>query len=294
MSHVRVEDVLPPRLGMAIDHQTRTALTSIKYNLKESVRMTNFSEKFGSQIKANGPRYIRFLKALHSQYVFDWFLEIGSRNGNSLTTVRSKTIAVDPTFSITKNVTGLKPELHLFQKTSDSFFESKFLEKNGIKVSLAFLDGMHLFEYLLRDFIATERNCASNGIIMLHDCCPWTREMTTRDLDNLPKGPWTGDVFKLIPILQKFRPDLRIHVFDCKPTGLVAVSKLDPGNTVLSEKYHQIVEEYLNVDFSAQQAERLYGSFSYVSANAEAEADFPLFNGLGRIEEVTKHHKVTP
>lgn len=256
--------------------------------------MTSFIEKIRPEIQANGLRYIRFLKALHNRYVFDWYLEIGSRNGNSLAAVRSKTIAVDPVFSITKNVIGTKPELHLFQKTSDSFFDSEFLEDNDIKVSLAFLDGMHLFEYLLRDFIATERNCAHDGIIMLHDCCPWNLEMTTRDLDNLPEGPWTGDVFKLIPILQKYRPDLRIDVFDCKPTGLVAVSKLDPNNTVLRDKHTQIVQEYLAIDFSSQEAERLYDSFDYVSADAELEAGFPFFGGPGQIVAASGLQKVTP
>ncbi len=256
--------------------------------------MTSFFEKVRPEIQANGLRYIRFLKALHNRYVFDWYFEIGSRKGNSLATVRSKTIAVDPVFSITKNVVGTKPELHLFQKTSDSFFESEFLENNDIKVSLAFLDGMHLFEYLLRDFIATERNCARDSIIMLHDCCPWNLEMTTRDLDNLPEGPWTGDVFKLIPILQKYRPDLRIDVFDCKPTGLVAVSKLDPDNAVLRDTYAQIVQDYLTIDFSSDEAEKLYDSFDYVSADAEAEAGFPLFDGPGQIITVSGHQKVTP
>ena len=83
---------------------------------------------------------------------------------------------------------------------------------------------MHLYEYLLRDLIATERNSSPDGFIMLHDCCPFDHGMTTRDLDNLPDGPWTGDVWKIIPILQAHRPDLKIDVLDCRTTGLVVLS----------------------------------------------------------------------
>ncbi len=33
---------------------------------------------------------------------------------------------------------------------------------------------------------------------------------------------WTGDVWKLIPILQRYRPDLQLTLFDAPPSGLVA------------------------------------------------------------------------
>lgn len=99
-----------------------------------------------------------------------------------------------------------------------------------IKLSFSFLDGMHLFEFLLRDFIAAEKASGPNGVIAMHDCCPFSHEMTTRDLDNLPQGggAWTGDVWKLIPILREYRPDLKLTVLNAAPTGLVFVSGLKP------------------------------------------------------------------
>lgn len=74
-----------------------------------------------------------------------------------------------------------------------------------MKLSVSFLGGMHLFEYLLRDFIGTEKNSTKNSIILLHDCCSFDHTMTTRDLECIPRFAWTGDVL------------------DCKPTGLVAL-----------------------------------------------------------------------
>jgi hypothetical protein len=37
---------------------------------------------------------------------------------------------------------------------------------------------------------------------MIHDCCPKSYRMTTRNLEALPQGPWTGNVWKIYPILR--------------------------------------------------------------------------------------------
>ena len=60
--------------------------------------------------------------------------------------------------------------------TSDEFF-AKFDPRDalGSKIDLAFLDGQHLFEYVLRDFMNTEAVCEENSFILLHDCSPSTR-----------------------------------------------------------------------------------------------------------------------
>lgn len=254
----------------------------------------SFTNDKGQPARATGLNYLRFLAELHQSLTFDWYMEIGCRRGKSFAEVRSKTIAVDPVFSIRQNVTGVKPELHLFQKTSDDFFASSYLEKNEINISVAFLDGMHLFEYLLRDFIGTERNAAKDGVILLHDCCPWDHVMTTRDLDNIPDGPWTGDVWKLIPILQTYRPDLKISVLDCKPTGLVAISNLDPTNTALQDAYDDIVQTYVDLDLESFTPKVLYSSFDYVSAQEQRDAGFPLFQSVGTTADVSGNQKLTP
>lgn len=254
----------------------------------------DFTDANGNACRANGMGYRKFLQEMHQSLMFDWYMEVGCRSGKSFADVRSKTIAVDPVFSIRHNVVGVKPELYLFQKPSDDFFGSKFLEKNEIEISVAFLDGMHLFEYLLRDFIGTERNASKNGVILLHDCCPWNNTMTTRDLDNIPDGPWTGDVWKLIPILNKYRPDLKIDVLDCKPTGLVAISNLDPDNTVLSDAYDEIEAEFLDLDLGLSKAREFYESFDFVSAEEERAAGYPLFTGVQIKDEIGLNKKITP
>ncbi|MEM6824653.1 MAG: class I SAM-dependent methyltransferase [Pseudomonadota bacterium] len=217
---------------------------------------------------ASGMRYQRFLDSVHARHRFEWYLEIGARRGRTFRATRSRTIAVDPYFRLGQDPLGTKGELHLFQSTSDAFFESGFLERNGIAVSMAFLDGMHLFEFLLRDFANTERAATPGSIIALHDCYPSNTEMTTRDLDNLPNGPWTGDVWKLVPILAEYRPDLKLTALDCRPSGLLLVSRLDPENRSLTEHYDEIVARFGGLEIGEYGLERLYTVSPMISARA--------------------------
>lgn len=228
-------------------------------------------------VKPTGMPYHPFLRSLHEACLFDWYLEVGCRSGESFAPVRSKTVAVDPFFRAEINIIGKKPALHVFQETSDDFFARGFLARNGIRLGLAFLDGMHLMEFLLRDFMNTEAAMDVKGVILMHDCVPYGIGMTTRDLGNLPRRSWTGDVWKLIPILQRWRPDLTLTVLDCRPTGMVCVTGLDPESRVLAEAYDQIVADWVAVELEDYGVERFFGSFQMASARAEKQAGFPLF-----------------
>jgi hypothetical protein len=219
-----------------------------------------------------GLPYLDFLTALHNGLSPEWYLEIGTQKGRSLECARCRSIAIDPEFRIKTAVPGPLPELHLFQQTSDDFFASGFLRRNGIRLDLAFLDGMHLFEYLLRDFINAERHAAAGAVFAVHDCVPWCVNMAERDR-NLTEGrPWTGDVWKLLPILGAFRPDLTVVVADCTPTGLVLVTGLDSASSALADAYEAIVAEMTPVTLAGYGAERLSAEYPFVDAGALAAA----------------------
>ncbi|MEO0487251.1 MAG: class I SAM-dependent methyltransferase [Pseudomonadota bacterium] len=237
------------------------------------------------EFRARGMQYYTFLAKLHGALRFDWYMEIGCRAGKSFGPISSNTVAVDPFFQIETNVVSKKSRLHIIQETSDSFFESQFLEKNDIKPDLAFLDGMHHFEFLLRDFIGTERNAKPHSVVMMHDICPWTSDMTTRGRDDFTGKAWTGDVWKVIPILQKYRPDLDIQVLDARPTGLGVVRNLDPGNTVLTEAYDDIMAEFLDLDIADFGFDTYYGSFNYTRAGRHANGGFGYFTQAGTPHE---------
>jgi hypothetical protein len=104
--------------------------------------------------------------------------------------------------------------------------------------------------------------------------------MTTRDIASTPRGPWTGDVWKIIPVLQEFRPDLKITMLDCIPTGLVLVTNLAPKNTVLKRKYDDIIARFTELKIEDFGIERFNTSFSLTSAEAYAADGYPDFKPL--------------
>ena len=58
---------------------------------------------------------------------------------------------------------------------------------------------------------------------------------------------WTGDVWKLKSILEKYRPDLFIQALDVYPTGLMMISGLNPKSSILTDNYDEIVSEFIDV-----------------------------------------------
>ena len=80
-----------------------------------------------------------------------------------------------------RDVIGTKQRAFFFQMTSDAFFADHDLALFFPRgVDLAFIDGMHRFEFLLRDFINTERRCHARSIVLLHDCLPRNCRMAER------------------------------------------------------------------------------------------------------------------
>ena len=198
--------------------------------------------------KINGLQFHSMLKRMHEILKPNWYLEVGTFSGSSLTLADCNYVAIDPNFRVSNPITaGSGTQMFLFQQPSDDFFDSGFLSKNKISIDFAFLDGLHEFEVLLRDFINTERAMAEGGVITMHDCCPTDEGMAQR---AFRKGAWTGDVWKTLLILLKYRPDLRIKVAAAAPTGLVVIENLDPKSKVLTKKYGDIIAEYADLQLS--------------------------------------------
>lgn len=207
---------------------------------------------------ASGEHYFEVLARLHRFLQPKRYLEIGTSAGDSLRLAQCASIAVDPAFRIGTDVLGSKPVCHLFQTTSDDFFDRYRPDTVlGGPIDLAFLDGLHVFEYLLRDFANAEQFCTPDSIIALHDCLPSHPAMTHRDI-HAPRDTvgnpnpdwWTGDVWKVLPALRKYRPDLRVTPLAAHPTGLVLVSGLDPMHRTLIDRYDEIVAEFIDLDLA--------------------------------------------
>jgi len=198
-----------------------------------------------------GENYGSVLDRLHRVLEPASYLEIGTNAGDSLRFARCATIAIDPKFSfVSADPLEGKPLCALYQMTSDAFFANHDPRAVlGRPIDMAFLDGMHLSEFLLRDFMNTEKYCRRNAIIAIHDCVPLDHDMARRDPESAPSEPndrpgwWTGDIWRFILLLKRRRQDLRITVLDAPPTGLVLVTNLSPDSTLLYDNYARFVEE---------------------------------------------------
>ena len=205
--------------------------------------------------RAKGPHYLGVLGELHAMLAPGWYLEIGSGRGHSLVCATGRSIAVDPGFRIggdrMESVIGQKPELHLIQTTSDAFFAEDRLSAFTRTVDLAFIDGMHLFEFVLRDFINVEKRCTPESTILLHDMVPFSAAAAAREWDKGATTGWSGDVWKMAFILRRHRPDLNFRIFDARPSGLGVVQGINPKDNTLSEGYEDILAEYMKLDWAA-------------------------------------------
>jgi Methyltransferase domain len=204
---------------------------------------------FGVAVTEAFPNHVPLLKELHAHLAPRTYVEIGVLEGASFATVLPETVAVgiDPILARQQPVNR---SARLFAVTSDEFFAKHDLASvlDGMPVDLAFIDGMHLFEFALRDFMHLEKFCTSDSVILVHDCYPGDAKMAARKMPTT--GWWTGDVWKLVICLKEYRPELQISVVDVPPTGLGIVTGLNPASTVLKDHYEEICGRFLAMDYS--------------------------------------------
>ena len=204
-----------------------------------------------------GPFYFDFFEAMARILRPRSYFEIGTKEGYSLARFGCDAVCVDPDFALSYDALQKRKRTHFYQQTSDAFFAENDIHdffRQG--VDIAFLDGLHLYEFLLRDFINTERSCHARSVIVMHDCLPLNERMAERAQRWDSSEPeeiydwWTGDVWKVLLILAKYRPDLRIRFIDCPPTGLVVVTGLNPRDRRLAAQYQEIEAEFRDVQLS--------------------------------------------
>jgi hypothetical protein len=170
------------------------------------------------------------------------YLEIGVFNGHIFFRVKSSfKVAVDPFFRFSTGRKILKTILNpaninnqYFQKTADDFFTQDAARVIGNrKLEISLIDGMHEYEYALRDAENVLKYLSGNGVIVMHDCNPLTRaanvsfaEWEARNFE----GTWNGDVWKTIMHLRT-RPDLNVFVLDCDH-GLGVITRSKPESVL--------------------------------------------------------------
>lgn len=236
-----------------------------------------YRKEVGPSSPVTGMSYLDFLPILGTALNCRSYFEIGTNTGDSLKAFQCDSVCVDPHFLVAQDVLRGKRQAHFFQMTSNEFFDNfnlRSLLPGGIDIG--FLDGLHHFEVLLRDFINSERYCHDKSVLMLHDCIPINERMAEREFRYVEtespdtRGGWTGDVWRLLPILKKYRPDLRVMLFDCHPTGLIVCTGLRQFSRVLEDNYATIIEDYARLSLSDHGIQQLWGTFPVIDSTALA------------------------
>lgn len=201
-----------------------------------------------STLNLPGPRHFDWISVFHDLLTPKFYVEIGVNTGLSICRAMPPTcaIGVDPLPQIQ---VPFRTETHIFAETSDEFFARQRLPGllGGQKVGFGFIDGLHLFEQSLLDFINLEAFCGPDSVILFHDTCPLDEATQAREQRT---SFHSGDIWKTVLCLKDFRPDLDIFTIAAPWTGLTVVTGLDPHSTILREHYQGIVEEYRDTPYS--------------------------------------------
>jgi hypothetical protein len=239
--------------------------------------------------------YLDFLRRLHEALEPPTYLEIGIRHGDSLALARCPTIGIDPSFQLKIEPS---PEAALFEETSDAYFArpDPLAALEGRPVAMAFVDGMHLAEFALRDFINVERLTTWTSVVVFDDVLPRDADEASRERYT---RTWTGDIYKLPGILARERPDLIALRVRTKPTGLLLVLAPDAANRLLSERYEEIEHEIMVPDprlLPREIAERrgfvdpeaVLGSSVWVLLREARARELPREEGLPRLRRAVR------
>ncbi len=201
--------------------------------------------------------YLDILSHVHDAVKPAAYLEIGVDQGKSfaLCSEDCYAVGIDPQPSVDF---ALSWRHKLAESISDDFFNNSpvFISQeyfNGRRLDLAFIDGQHLFEFVIRDFFNIEKLCHQNSVVLIHDCYPLDEITSSRAQKT---DFWTGDVWKAIPALKKLRPDLVITTLPIKPSGLCVIQKLNPNNSVIPD-YKSIFDEFINFPYEDMHKNRV-------------------------------------
>lgn len=146
---------------------TRSSVNEIEYDVKgidQPYKLINYI------IQLKG--YKSYLEVgVHFRYTFD-------------RVICDSKLGMDPKFT---------ERVDMYQLTSDDFFEMN--KTNWFKkFDIVFIDGLHQAKQVLKDLQHSIDSLSPDGIVLLHDCLPNSKEIQEGDW---PTGaPWTGNVWK--------------------------------------------------------------------------------------------------
>ena len=158
---------------------------------------------------------IRRIHAISKLNNASTYLEIGVYMGDTFHPIDLPyKDAVDPSFKFDISLIA-NEQIRLFEMTSNQFFSSNLPKRH---YDIVFLDGMHVFAQIFRDFSSALTLSHSRTVFLIDDTIPCDvysslpnhqQAVKERKRAN-PAGndAWHGDVFKIILAIHDFFPTL--------------------------------------------------------------------------------------
>ena len=181
-----------------------------------------FSKKFDYDWHKKSSRFDIINKIIKKKK-FESYLEIGCQSDVNFSKI------------IIKNKIGVDPQSGgTHRMTSDDFFK-----QNKSTFDLIFIDGLHVYEQVLKDIENSLKVLNDNGVILIHDCLPakiWHQTIPQTH------SSWNGDVWKSI-VKSRTRIDIDTYTIEAdQGLGLILKRK---NKDLLIDK----IENFKNLKF---------------------------------------------
>jgi hypothetical protein len=157
----------------------------------------------------------RRLNRLITSLCFQNYLEIGVNQGETFQLIEAAMrTGVDPKFRFAAD--GLRNQRTVLnEQTSDAYFATL---APTVKFDVIFIDGLHKFEQVVRDFSNAVLHTHDQSVILIDDTRPtdvlsaFPVQTDTNRFRRLLKSDskdWHGDVFKIVFYIHDFWPGLK-------------------------------------------------------------------------------------
>ena len=181
-----------------------------------------FSKKFDYDWHKKSSRFDIINKIIKKKK-FESYLEIGCQSDVNFSKI------------IIKNKIGVDPQSGgTHRMTSDDFFK-----QNKNTFDLIFIDGLHVYEQVLKDIENSLKVLNDNGVILIHDCLPakiWHQTIPQTH------SSWNGDVWKSI-VKSRTRIDIDTYTIEADQ-GLGLILKRENKDLLVDK-----IENFKNLKF---------------------------------------------
>ena len=181
-----------------------------------------FSKKFDYDWHKKSSRFDIINKIIKKKK-FELYLEIGCQSDVNFSKI------------IIKNKIGVDPQSGgTHRMTSDDFFK-----QNKSTFDLIFIDGLHVYEQVLKDIENSLKILNDNGVILIHDCLPakiWHQTIPQTH------SSWNGDVWKSI-VKSRTRIDIDTYTIEADQ-GLGLILKRENKDLLVDK-----IENFKNLKF---------------------------------------------